>query len=187
LSSAECDEPLESCTITGFCEEISCGGFLGTPCPAGLACVDKPGDLCDPAEGGIDCPGICLDKMSWTVIDDCQDGSEVRFRLFEPATQTVSPRLGVFRVPLAADRETVTIDCTPGEEVCIGAEADVGQPWGIGINGDRPCPQGETCCVDCVTERTEVTARLICQDASGASQALEQNEKPTTANLTLGR
>ena len=37
----------------------SCGGFAGTPCPAGLVCVDDPTDSCDPNNGGADCSGTC--------------------------------------------------------------------------------------------------------------------------------
>mmetsp|Transcript_37468 Transcript_37468/g.61582 ORF Transcript_37468/g.61582 Transcript_37468/m.61582 type:complete len:579 (-) Transcript_37468:200-1936(-) len=40
----------------------SCGGFAGTPCPAGLTCVDDPTDTCDVSTGGRDCPGICVGK-----------------------------------------------------------------------------------------------------------------------------
>lgn len=38
-----------------------CGGFAGFPCPAGQECVDDPADDCDPANGGADCGGICID------------------------------------------------------------------------------------------------------------------------------
>ena len=37
-----------------------CGGLTGLPCSPGFACVDDPGDTCDPAAGGADCSGICL-------------------------------------------------------------------------------------------------------------------------------
>jgi hypothetical protein len=38
-----------------------CGGFAGLKCGAGLTCVDDPIDSCDPANGGKDCSGLCLD------------------------------------------------------------------------------------------------------------------------------
>lgn len=38
-----------------------CGGFAGIPCPGGYACVDDPTDSCDPAAGGADCIGICVE------------------------------------------------------------------------------------------------------------------------------
>lgn len=39
--------------------EVICGGFASIPCPAGYKCVDKPGDGCDPKNGGADCIGFC--------------------------------------------------------------------------------------------------------------------------------
>ena len=38
---------------------VSCGGFLGTPCPGVGECVDDPKDDCDPNNGGADCSGVC--------------------------------------------------------------------------------------------------------------------------------
>ena len=38
-----------------------CGGIAGSPCPAGETCVDDPNDRCDPATGGEDCAGICVE------------------------------------------------------------------------------------------------------------------------------
>jgi hypothetical protein len=37
-----------------------CGGFAGVPCAPGFTCVDDPRDTCDPARGGADCSGICV-------------------------------------------------------------------------------------------------------------------------------
>jgi hypothetical protein len=36
-----------------------CGGITGAPCPEGFVCKDVPGDGCNPAQGGADCPGVC--------------------------------------------------------------------------------------------------------------------------------
>lgn len=41
-------------------EPQACGGIAGIRCPDGLACVDDPGDTCDPEQGGADCAGICI-------------------------------------------------------------------------------------------------------------------------------
>lgn len=49
----------------GECESvgpIECGGFLGLPCEPGQMCIDNPEDDCDPANGGADCGGICVDE-----------------------------------------------------------------------------------------------------------------------------
>lgn len=40
-----------------------CGGIAAIPCPTGFECVDDPTDGCDPANGGADCSGICLQKV----------------------------------------------------------------------------------------------------------------------------
>lgn len=48
----------------GECEQdppVTCGGFGGIECPEGLSCIDDPNDDCDPANGGADCSGICVD------------------------------------------------------------------------------------------------------------------------------
>ncbi len=52
-----------SIVSTGACEEetIFCGGFGGIECPDGLECVDDPSDDCNPASGGADCGGICVE------------------------------------------------------------------------------------------------------------------------------
>ncbi len=38
-----------------------CGGIAGLKCSGSLTCVDDPIDACDPANGGADCSGICVD------------------------------------------------------------------------------------------------------------------------------
>jgi len=38
-----------------------CAGIAGIACPDGLECVDDPADNCDPATGGADCGGICVE------------------------------------------------------------------------------------------------------------------------------
>jgi hypothetical protein len=38
-----------------------CGGIAAIPCPPGKKCIDDPSDDCDPATGGADCSGICVD------------------------------------------------------------------------------------------------------------------------------
>jgi hypothetical protein len=39
----------------------SCGGIGGLQCPGGQTCVDDPSDSCDPAKGGRDCMGMCVE------------------------------------------------------------------------------------------------------------------------------
>ncbi len=52
-----CDDKATTCDL------IQCGGFAGLPCPDGLVCVDNPADSCDPASGGADCGGMCVEPL----------------------------------------------------------------------------------------------------------------------------
>ena len=45
--------------LPGTCQ--MCGGFANIKCPNGLICVDDPNDDCNPAKGGRDCAGICVE------------------------------------------------------------------------------------------------------------------------------
>jgi hypothetical protein len=49
-----CVPAFPACPGPGFC-----GGIAGFPCPPGFTCVDRPGDECDPSQGGADCEGVC--------------------------------------------------------------------------------------------------------------------------------
>jgi hypothetical protein len=54
-----------------------CGGIAGIPCPSGYACVDDPGDACDPTGGGADCGGVCQPSGDASVCAavSCLEGS----------------------------------------------------------------------------------------------------------------
>lgn len=61
---------------TGKCYQ-RCGGFAGFGCDGGLTCIDDPVDDCDPATGGADCGGICIegDVASCELVGCPADGS----------------------------------------------------------------------------------------------------------------
>jgi hypothetical protein len=54
-----------------------CGGIAGLPCPSGFTCVDDPSDGCDPAKGGADCFGICVNGSSSSSTEDSSSSSSV--------------------------------------------------------------------------------------------------------------
>lgn len=80
-STSTCvDDPTDSCDpsaggadCSGFCVKgggpatpppsprTTCGGIAGLACPSGATCVDDPNDACDPAKGGRDCSGVCVE------------------------------------------------------------------------------------------------------------------------------
>jgi hypothetical protein len=76
LGVAACGSSVDDGKSTGDIQEVtSCGGLAGKSCPAGKACVDDPADECDPANGGADCPGICVqatDQCSGLDVCACQ-------------------------------------------------------------------------------------------------------------------
>ena len=62
----------------GECGASICGGIAGFECDEGFECVDNPNDTCDPAMGGADCPGRCVEEstnpdMRCLADDDCGD------------------------------------------------------------------------------------------------------------------
>lgn len=92
--SANDDDPVRELRSQA---KISCGGPTELPCPAGLECVDDPGDSCDPDETSAACPGMCVkptgpklcdpdDPKRFYVADDPQICMLVFF-VCEPGTE----------------------------------------------------------------------------------------------------
>lgn len=59
-------------------ENTSCGGFAGFPCAPGKSCIDDARDDCDPANGGADCPGVCVPSNDCRVTG-CARGRNCQF------------------------------------------------------------------------------------------------------------
>jgi hypothetical protein len=49
-----------------------CGGIAAKACPAHSTCKDDPADTCDPAKGGADCAGICVQDTPPKVDDNAK-------------------------------------------------------------------------------------------------------------------
>lgn len=56
-------------------EPSFCGGIAGFPCPDGQVCIDDPTDNCDPAMGGADCAGVCVEEPGCSSDGDCKKGA----------------------------------------------------------------------------------------------------------------
>ena len=69
----ECDPLKDGSDCRGICvvkgqvgattegqTDQNCGSSTGKACPAGFHCIDNSKDTCDPAKGGVDCPGLCV-------------------------------------------------------------------------------------------------------------------------------
>lgn len=118
--STMCEVENPGNTATGGNGEIegppTCGGLLGTQCPMGLRCVDKPNDSCDPAHGGADCTGIC--------VSDGQSGG-----------------ITGGSMTCATDR-----DCNGATEMCIDGQCrPLGIDPNTTCTNDLECPTGMSC------------------------------------------
>lgn len=117
------DEP-PSGELGDFPGRTFCGGIAGFPCPEGLACADDPSDDCDPANGGADCSGLCVDDgLPCTV----------------PGRKYVSTDVGVCA--------RIRFTCDPGlvafsNECGCGCEPSPRE----GRCGDNRCNPDEFCC-----------------------------------------
>jgi hypothetical protein len=106
---------------------VACGGLAGTPCPGGGKCGDDPYDSCDPAAGGLDCPGICSCVQSVAC----------------PANTMFNSDPSVCSCVPAAPDPCATANCS------AGTHCDYGKcvPDGVACGGfaGTPCPGGGKC------------------------------------------
>lgn len=99
-----------------------CGGLAGLSCSSGQTCVDDPADSCDPANGGADCTGICLNAKTaakcggiaglacpagQTCVDDPTDGCD-------PANGGAD--CGGLCVKTCDPKLALTVTCMPGTQ-----------------------------------------------------------------------
>jgi len=100
-----------------------CGGIAGLTCSGGLTCVDDPIDSCDPANGGADCSGVCVDAKTapkcggiaglkcatgLTCVDEPSDSCD-------PASGGAD--CGGICIKAACDPKlALTVTCAPGKE-----------------------------------------------------------------------
>ena len=145
----ECPPCPDGEVLIGDACQPSCGGFLGTPCADGFACLDVPDDGCDPAGGGADCPGYCAEVQ-------CEDPALICER--ECAGEMVEIQEGC-PTPRCDCRECHAERPCPDNQVCID-DACVACPPVEAICdafcGDMPppdvpagCPQPDCQCPAC--------------------------------------
>ena len=87
--------------------------------------------------------------QSWTLVDGCNDGAGVHFRIFDMTggkTNLVWPNLEERYVLPRGETRMVQLHVAPGSKLCYGAASDrpgSGTYWGVGVNGAESC---ESCC-----------------------------------------
>ncbi|MEE9381878.1 MAG: hypothetical protein V3V08_00490 [Nannocystaceae bacterium] len=118
------------------CNEVQCGE--NAYCSEGVCtCVggyDGAAELgCDPIQ-------------QWSLVDACDDGLDVQWRLFAQARDWAWPGDGtVFETVGLNQNMYEEIVCLEGEIVCLGAAVG-GSVWGKGLDGSLDC---HDCCYPC--------------------------------------
>ncbi|MCX4239350.1 low-density lipoprotein receptor class A repeat-containing protein [Paraliomyxa miuraensis] len=150
-----------TCGLNAYCDAGACvceQGFLAV-CGTGdcLALRQLCDGIPDCANGNDEAAQTCAQQkvQQWTLVDDCDDDLDVRWRLWSrdrdwawpgPEETFVSDGVG-----LPSHEE---IECLQGELVCVGAAAG-GLSWGVGLDGRGQC---EACCFDCTEEPVDLGA-----------------------------
>ncbi len=141
-----------TCGLNAWCDDGACVCEQGFVAVCGTGDCLGLGKVCD---GTPDCanqadelPQTCAQQVvqQWTVVDDCDDGVDVQWRLYSrdrdwawPVADTVF----VTDAPGIPSHEEV--ECLQGETICFGADAQ-GRTWGVGIDGTDQC---DDCCFLC--------------------------------------
>lgn len=149
----------ETCGLNAYCDASGeCVCATGYDAVCGTADCLATSLLCD---GVADCPAgedeapsVCADEIDqeWTLIDDCNDGIDVQWRLWSAdGTWTWPGGDEVFWSRGYGLLAFESILCFEGETICLGAQADT-KTWGVGLDGTVPC---EDCCYACGLDRVE--------------------------------
>ncbi len=153
-----------TCGLNALCEAGACrcvDGFVAV-CGSGDCVATR--SLCD---GAPDCanaadedPQVCFDGalQSWSLVDACDDGDPVSWRVWAQDRDWVWPNPQDVFVSEGFDLVSrQSIECIAGELLCFGAESADSQ-WGVGLDGRGRC---DDCCQPCESEAVDLGA-LAC-------------------------
>lgn len=148
-----------TCGLNSYCENGAC------VCDEGFIAVCGTGDclalrqLCD---GVPDCPNqadeapqTCAQEViqQWTLVDDCDDGLDVSWRLWSQERDWAWPGPDHPFVSEGVGRPShEEIECLKGEDICVGALAGE-RVWGVGVDGTGAC---NDCCFRCIDEPVDL-------------------------------
>ena len=97
--------------------------------------------------------------QQWTLLDDCEDGRDVEWRLWSRDRDWAWP--GPDETFFTDDEGVPSheeVECLVGERICFGAEAGE-QQWGVGVDGTAHC---DSCCFICSEQPVELGG-LTCE------------------------
>ena len=148
-----------TCGLNAYCEDGAC------VCEQGFLAVCGTGDclalrqLCD---GVPDCANqadeadeTCAQQavQQWTLVDDCDDGRDIEWRLWSRDRDWAWP--GPDEAFVTDDEGVPSheeVECLFGEQICLGAVAGA-RTWGVGVDGTGHC---EGCCFICSEEPVDL-------------------------------
>jgi hypothetical protein len=130
-----------------YVEDTECGPFA----------YDYRGDChCEVGYEGDD-PYVegCAPRMTFRLTDDCDDGSDVLWKLFSDAREWSWPSDDdVYRSPGYLYDDLRAITCEPDEWICFGAETEAGGlVYGVGLDFSAQC---DDCCYPCESRELDL-------------------------------
>ena len=104
-------------------------------------------------------------SMSWTMIDQCNNGNEIHYRFFDRANDMQWPTDRTFLYFMVyGDSRRSNLSCVPGAQVCYGAASSGSITWGVGLSGTAGCP---SCCQTC--DGGSYSRTLTCPGVGGST------------------
>jgi len=150
----------EGCGPNAFCGDGACQcepGFVAVCDEGGCLAVTY---LCDGVDDCADAddeqPSVCIDQavQEWEVVDACDDGVDVRWRVWSLDRDWVWPAIDETFTTWGLDVISVEpVECIDGELLCFGAGSEGDLHWGVGLDGTREC---DDCCVACADDVIEM-------------------------------
>jgi hypothetical protein len=150
-----------TCGLNAYCDGGEClcdDGFVAVCSTGDCISVDR---LCDGANDCVNAadedPMVCFDGSvrDWTVIDDCDDGRDIAWRVWSQDRDWVWPNVDdVFTTEGFGATTRQSIECLNDEMLCFGGEAGDRQ-WGIGLDGTGSC---DDCCWPCASDVVDMGA-----------------------------
>jgi hypothetical protein len=129
-----------------YVEDTECGPFA----------YDYRGDCyCEDGYEGDDPYQGCAPVMTFRLTDDCDDGSDVLWKLFSDAREWNWPTgEEVYRSPGLGYDDLRAITCEPDEWICFGAETETGGlVYGVGLDFSADC---DDCCYPCESRELDL-------------------------------
>jgi hypothetical protein len=145
------------CGDNAWCADDVCqceSGYVAVCDAGGCLAVAYLCDGYDDCAGGEDeHASACVDQaiQDWEVVDGCDDGVDVEWRVWSLERDWVWPSIDEVFVSYGFGvASTEPIQCLDGELVCFGARSMDGElVWGVGLDGTAEC---DDCCVSCASD-----------------------------------